>query len=76
MNLLELELNKKYVISSYGNLSINEIEELNKIGFIIGEEISKNKKINCINNICMFNIEETLYSINKKYVEEIEVIEL
>ncbi len=73
MKLNDMEINQKYLITSYGDLLASDIEELNKIGFIIGEEISKKSEINCINNICMFNLEDTLYSINKKYVTEIEV---
>lgn len=71
-----MELNEKYLITSYGDLSGLEIEELNKIGFLIGEEVYKSKNYNCINDICMFNLEDTMYSINKKYVSEIEVTQL
>lgn len=76
MFLNEMELNEKYLITSYGDLSGLEIEELNKIGFLIGEEVYKSKNYNCINDICMFNLEDTMYSINKKYVSEIEVTQL
>ncbi len=76
MYLTEMEVNKKYLICSYGSLSSSEIDELNKIGFLVGEEIYKSKEVNCINSMCMFNLEDTLYSINEKYVTEIEVEEI
>ncbi len=76
MKLTEMQVGKQYEIVGYGNLDANEIEELNKIGFIEGEIIDKGLDVNCVNSICMFNIENTMYSINVKYVEEIKIREI
>ncbi len=76
MKLTDMQENKFYIVTSYGNLSDEEITELNQIGFILGEEISIGTKVNCIKQVCMFNIENTVYSINSKYIEEIRIEEI
>lgn len=76
MKLTEIESGKNYKIEDFGNMGASEIEMLNEIGFIEGEELSKSQDINCVDSVCMFSIENTNYSINKKYVETIEVSEV
>lgn len=76
MNLTEMKESKYYEVVSYGDLTNEEIIELNQVGFIKGEIISVGTKINCVKNICMFSIENTLYSINKKYIEHVVVEEV
>ncbi len=76
MKLTEMQEEKFYEVTSYGNLNETEIIELNQVGFIQGEIISLGTKINCIKNVCMFSIENTLYSINRKYIEEVQVEEV
>lgn len=73
MKLSDIEEIGEYQVENFGNLSPNEIEELNKIGLIEGEVIQKDFTIRCKDNLCMFTIENTDYSINKKYVKEVEV---
>ncbi len=76
MQLTDMEENKYYTVTNYGNLNPHEITELNQIGFILGEVISLGTKVNCTKQVCMFSIENTIYSINSKYIKEIEIEEI
>lgn len=73
MKLSDIEVNKNYVVIGYGNLEKEVINEVNKIGLIIGEQVYKSISINNNKNVLIFDIENTTYSINKKYTDEIEV---
>lgn len=73
MKLSDIEINKNYVVTSYGNLEDDVINEINKIGLIIGETVYKSISINNNKNVLIFDIENTTYSINKQYTDEVEV---
>lgn len=74
MKLSDIEVGKSYTVSGYGNLSSDLINEVNKIGLIVGEVVYKNINIKNNKNVLIFDIENTTYSINKKYTDEIEVV--
>lgn len=73
MKLSNIEVGHKYIITDYGNLDASVINEINKIGLIIGEVVYKHIKINNSKNVLIFDIENTTYSIHNKYASEIEV---
>jgi hypothetical protein len=75
MKINEMEKGKVYKIISYGNLSNEEIEQLNCIGFLEGEIINSCAGITCSNSMCIFNIENSSFAINYSYISEIEVQE-
>lgn len=76
MKLPQMVENKEYRIVSFGNLDHKKIDELNQIGFIEGEIIKKQGNISCNSKVCLFDLENTTYSINFKYVREVEIEEL
>ena len=71
----EMQRDKIYKIVSYGNLSNDEIEQLNSIGFLEGELLNNCRTIKCSNSMCIFNIENSSFAINYSYIAEIEVQE-
>lgn len=76
MKIFDVQADKRYIIIGYGNLKEEEILALNEVGLIIGEEIKKDFLIKCNKNICIFTLENSNFSINKKYMDEIEIEEM
>ncbi|MGL5020731.1 MAG: hypothetical protein ACRC5R_01720, partial [Mycoplasmatales bacterium] len=66
---------KTYKIVSYGNLSNEDIEKLNCIGFLEGELVNNMVGISCSKSMCLFKIENSSFAINHSYILEIEVEE-
>jgi len=74
MKLGSIKDSGEYIISGYGNLDKDSIEELNSVGVLIGELIFINKEIKCNKNICLIKLEIDNIAISKKLFDEIEVL--
>lgn len=76
MTLKEISISKKYVVINMMKLEEEEKNVFYEIGLGIGTILSKKQKINNSKKICLFDIGNLTYSINRKYAEKIIVQEL
>lgn len=76
MNLFDIEENIDYKIVSLSNCSDDEFEYLSNLNIFEGNKLLKKKGIKNPNNIVIFEIENNIYALDKKYAKKIEVIAL
>lgn len=76
MNMMQMNSGKKYIIVKINLLKEEEKKELYEIGLFEGEIISKKQNINNSSKVCIFDVGNLTYSINKQYAENILIEEV